>query len=107
MATWFSHWEILPNGNVILLEMDHGKLVRRFGSINIKGQNLDLKRSSRVPNENWEKGPLYGYLTEKRRIGPGHLFCRWAASPRPCRTAFSIHSIAHIRKDRSRAQKVD
>jgi hypothetical protein len=67
MATWLPHWEVLPNANVILLEMDHGKLVRRFGSFNIKGQNLDLKPVPPGAKLNWEKGALYDYLIEKAR----------------------------------------
>ena len=42
-ATWDSHWDVLPDSNVILLKMDHGKLVRKFGSVNIKGKSLELK----------------------------------------------------------------
>lgn len=41
-----SHWEILPNKNVILLEMENGKLVRKFGSIVVDGQPLELRQRS-------------------------------------------------------------
>jgi hypothetical protein len=59
-ATWLSHWEVLPKSNTILLEMDNGKLIRRFGSININGLNLELKPL--LPSSTLEKGFLYDLL---------------------------------------------
>jgi hypothetical protein len=61
-ATWRSHWEVLPNSNVILLEMENGKLVRRLGSISIHGQNLELKPMPPDVKPTWGKGALYSYL---------------------------------------------
>jgi hypothetical protein len=66
-ATWWSHWEVLPDSNVILLEMDHGRLVRRFGSINIKGQTLELKPMRADATMSWQRGPIYAYLIEQER----------------------------------------
>lgn len=61
-ATWFAHWETFPNSNVILLEMDNGKLARRFGSTNIHGLDLNLKMVPADAKLKFEKGPLYSYL---------------------------------------------
>jgi len=61
-ATWRPHREVLPNSNVILLEMENGMLVRRFGSINISGQDLELKPMPLDAKLNLVKGPLYDYL---------------------------------------------
>ena len=63
-ATWVSHREALPNSNVIVLEMERGKLVRRFGSLNVKGQGLELKSKPHGPATTWPRGPLYEYLVE-------------------------------------------
>ena len=61
-ATWVAHWEVLPESNVVLLEMENGSLVRRYGSILIDGQTLLLKPSSPNPNPDWKKGALYPLL---------------------------------------------
>jgi hypothetical protein len=61
-ATWVAHWEVLPQSNVILLEMENGKLVRRYGSILIDGQSLQLKPLSPDPYPDWKKGVLYPLL---------------------------------------------
>ena len=62
---WESHWEVLPDSNLILLEMDHGTLVRRSGSININGQELELKPMPTDVKLNFAKKPLYNYLVGK------------------------------------------
>lgn len=61
-ATWFAHWETLPDSNVILLDMENGKLVRRFGSLNINGLDLNLKSLPADAKLDFEKGPLYDCL---------------------------------------------
>lgn len=59
-----SHWEIIPDRNVILLEMVNGKLMRRFGLINIDGLDLNLKDMPSGAKLNYEKGPLFDRLIE-------------------------------------------
>lgn len=61
-ASWDAHWEIIPDSNLILLEMQNGKLVRRFGSIKIDGLDLHLKDMPLGAKLNYEKGPLFDYL---------------------------------------------
>jgi hypothetical protein len=61
-ALWVAHWETLPDSNVIFLEMENGKLVRRFGSTNIHGLDLNWKTAPADAKLNFEKGPLYRYL---------------------------------------------
>ncbi len=61
-ATWQSHREVLPDGNVILLEMQNGRLVRRYGSLTIDGQELRLKSLPANASPDWPKGTLYPYL---------------------------------------------
>ena len=61
-----SHWEILPDSNLILLEMEHGILVRRFGSININGQEFELKSKPMDVKLNFGKKPLYNYLVDEK-----------------------------------------
>jgi hypothetical protein len=61
-ATWVAHWEVLPDSNLILLEMENGSLVRRYGSILINGQTLHLKPLSPNPSPDWKKGVLYPLL---------------------------------------------
>lgn len=61
-ATWPAHWETLPNGNVILLEMENGRLVRRFGSLMIDGEELRLKPLPATVSPDWPEGTLYPYL---------------------------------------------
>jgi hypothetical protein len=63
VATWPTHWEILPNANVILLEMHDGVLIRRAGSIQTNGQDFELKPLT--ANLGFAKGPLYNYLTDQ------------------------------------------
>ena len=64
VATWGSHWEVLPNTNVILVEMEEGKLVRRDGSIIVDGLKFDLKPIPSGKYSNLEKGALYDYLIQ-------------------------------------------
>ena len=63
-ATWDAHLEVIPDYNVILIEMDNGKLVRRFGTINIDGLDLHLKTIPPGAKLSYEKGPLYKYLID-------------------------------------------
>lgn len=62
VATWDAHWEIIPDRNVILLEMVNGRLIRRFGSINIDGLDFNLKDLPSGAKLSYEKGPLFDYL---------------------------------------------
>jgi hypothetical protein len=57
-----AHWEIIPDRNVILLDMENGRLIRRFGSINIDGLDFNLKDMPPGARLNYEKGPLFDYL---------------------------------------------
>lgn len=57
-----AHWETMPDGNLIVLEAGNGRLVRRFGSINTRGVNLNLKSVPADPKPSFVKGPLYRYL---------------------------------------------
>ncbi len=59
---WKPHWEILQDSKLILLEMENGKLVRRFGSIILNGKSLQLKPLTPNANPQWEKGNLFPYL---------------------------------------------
>jgi hypothetical protein len=61
-ATWKPHWELLPSSNVILLEMENGQLVRRYGSILIRGQALQLKPLTVPAHRAWKNGLLYPLL---------------------------------------------
>jgi hypothetical protein len=61
-ATWKAHWETLPDSNVILLEMQNGKLVRRFGSIMIQGRAFRLKPLPPMASRHWKEGTLYPLL---------------------------------------------
>ena len=65
MATWPKHWEYLPNSNVILLELEQGQLIRKFGSININGQEIKLKPMPDNTRLDFERGPLYRYLVDE------------------------------------------
>lgn len=60
---WPPHQEIhLPDSNVVLFEMENGKLTRKFGTIVIAGQKINLKPLSANSVKNLKKGPLYRYL---------------------------------------------
>ncbi len=69
-ATWWSHWEVLPSSNVILLEMQDGKLVRRFGSIDVGGVVFELKPLPPGSTLNWRVKPLYTYLIGQAGLHP-------------------------------------
>lgn len=62
VAAWPSHWEVLPNSNMILLEMENGALVRKFGTVNINGQDFQLKPLPADATLNFERRSLYNYL---------------------------------------------
>jgi hypothetical protein len=59
---WYLSQEKSWISNVILLEMEEGRLVRRFGSRNIKGQDIALKPIPLDTKLNPREGPLYDYL---------------------------------------------
>jgi len=60
---WPPHQEIrLPDSNVILFEMENGKITRRFGIITIAEQEITLKPLSTNSVSDWQQGPLYQYL---------------------------------------------
>jgi hypothetical protein len=61
-ATWESHVEVFPDANVIVLEMQGGKLVRRQGTVNIGGVEFRFKPLSPNSKLNFEKGPLFNVL---------------------------------------------
>ncbi|MCA1647911.1 MAG: hypothetical protein LC797_21425, partial [Chloroflexi bacterium] len=57
-ATWEEHWEVLPQGNVILLRRaPDGALTRITGSVNVAGQTLELKAPE--PAVAWPPAQLY------------------------------------------------
>jgi hypothetical protein len=60
-ASWDEHWEVLPQGNVILLRRsDDGRLVRVTGGVDTPGQPLQLKPIR--PPVVWPAAQLYGPL---------------------------------------------
>lgn len=61
-ATWPAHWETLPPGNVILLEMDSGNLVRRSGEFSLGSRSLALKMAPPRDGAQRPDGPLYPYM---------------------------------------------
>jgi len=70
-ATWESHWEIFPDGNVVLLEVENGKLVRRQGTMTIGGLDLNLKPLPAGATLSYERGPLFDVLIGKSAITSG------------------------------------
>lgn len=61
-ASWESHEEVIPDFNVILLEMEGGKLVRKYGAINIDGLDFNLKTLPPGSRLGYERSPLFKYL---------------------------------------------
>jgi len=61
-ATWEPHWEALPDGNIILLEMEGGRLVRRSGFLRVGGQDLHLKPATSTDSRLPPHGLLYDYM---------------------------------------------
>jgi len=61
-ATWASHWETMPDSNIILLEMESGDLVRKYGSLMVQDYLLHLKSLDSEVNQGLTKGALYTYL---------------------------------------------
>ena len=70
-ATWDSHWEILPDGNVVLLEVENGTLVRRQGTMSIGGLDLNLKPLPPGAALSHQRGPLFDVLIGKPVITSG------------------------------------
>jgi hypothetical protein len=64
-ATWLAHWETLPDGNVILLEMENGQLVRRYVPLYIHGRVLNLKPPAGPRAPGFTPGPLYQYMLDQ------------------------------------------
>ena len=57
-ASWDEHWEVLPQGNVILLRRaPDGGLTRITGSVDVAGQVLQLKAPA--PPTSWPPAQLY------------------------------------------------
>lgn len=63
-ATWYAHQEILPDGNLILLKMVDGRVVRTGGTVSVSGKRISLLPKPKDLNLRFEKGPLYRYLIE-------------------------------------------
>jgi len=61
-ATWEPHWEALPEGNIIVLEMEHGRLIRRSGFLRVGGQDLRLKPATSTDSRPPPHGLLYDYM---------------------------------------------
>jgi hypothetical protein len=62
-ASWDEHWEVLPQGNVILLRRgDDGNLERVTGTVDTPGQPLQLK--PRGEQTSWPPAQLYSALLE-------------------------------------------
>jgi hypothetical protein len=60
-ASWDEHWEILPQGNVILLRRAaDGTLIRVTGTVDTPGQPLLLKPVG--PAQSFPPAQLYEYL---------------------------------------------
>lgn len=60
-ASWDEHWEMLPQGNVILLRRGaDGHLERVSGTVDVAGRRLALK--SPAPAVAWPPAQLYGPL---------------------------------------------
>jgi hypothetical protein len=72
-ATWPPHMESLPQGNVILLEMNDGRLTRRFGSLTIRGKGLELKALPAKIHLELHHGTLYDYLIVGGQAGASAL----------------------------------
>jgi hypothetical protein len=57
-ASWDEHWEVLPQGNVILLRRaPDGSLTRITGTVDVAGEILHLKPSG--PPTEWPPAQLY------------------------------------------------
>ena len=61
-ATWESHLEVLPDSNLVLLEMEGGKLVRRQGTLNIGGVQFRLRPLASGGKPDFPRGPLFDLL---------------------------------------------
>ncbi len=61
-ATWAPHWETMPDSNIILLEMENGDLVRRYGSLTVQDYPLHLKSLDSEVDQDLAEGALYPYL---------------------------------------------
>jgi hypothetical protein len=62
-ASWDEHWEVLPQGNVILLRRGaDGTLERVTGTVDTPGQPLQLK--ARADQTAWPPAQLYSALLE-------------------------------------------
>ena len=57
-ASWDEHWEVLPQGNVILLRRaPDGSVSRVTGTVDVAGQVLQLKLPA--PPTTWPPAQLY------------------------------------------------
>ncbi len=67
-ATWWSHWEELPEGNVILVRYTAGAYVRESGTVFLAGRSFTLKsRGTEAPAPAVAEGFLYRYLVGRER----------------------------------------
>jgi hypothetical protein len=69
VATWPPHQENLPDGNVILLKVIDGRLVREYGTIDIQGKSLHFKATVPDGSLQFETGPLYNLLIDQSEFG--------------------------------------
>lgn len=60
-ARWEEHWEALPEGNVILLRREAGRLVRQEGTITLAGRPFELKAApaTAADGSGWPPGRLF------------------------------------------------
>jgi hypothetical protein len=62
-ATWWSYWQEVPQGNVIFIDSNMGKLVRKEGNLNLnKDLIIELKEGADTFNNNWDYGVLFNYF---------------------------------------------
>ncbi len=61
-ATWDTHWEALPDSNVVLLTMENGTLVRQFDDIQMHRLTLHLKPLFPNAGSALPRGALYPLL---------------------------------------------
>lgn len=61
-ATWDAHTEILPDSNVIILNVNGDKLERNFGTVEYAGKELILRPKDSPLFKAWKIGPLNYFL---------------------------------------------
>jgi len=63
-ALWEAHWARLPEGNLILLKVENGRLTRCFDPVRIREREFALKQIPAGPPARFEKGHLYDLLIQ-------------------------------------------